>query len=117
MDQPKKTYYVSIAQGEISRISTASPWDYKIEATDDEITKLREYFDQNYSSEVQGFLRAHVPIMEYHNDPTNDAYDDTTQKIYTMLYELGDNEAKEHIKSQGIIENLGHETKSLDKKM
>ena len=117
MDQQKKTYYISVAQGEISQVSTASSWDYKIEATDEEITQLREYFDQNYSSEVQGFLRAHVPIMEYHNDSTNDAYDETMKKIYTMLYELGDNEAKEHIKSQGIISNLEHETKSLDKKM
>ena len=110
MSQNKKTYYIAIADGEISQLATASSWDYRIEATDEEIIQLREYFEQNYSSDWQGFFRAHVPYLEYHNDPTNDAIDETTQKIYQMIYELGDNEAKEHIKSQGIISNLGNET-------
>lgn len=110
MEQQKKTYYITIASGEISQLATASPWDYKIEATDEEVIELREYFDQNYSTDWQGFFRAHVPYLEYHHDPSNDAIDVTTQKIYKMIYELGDNEAKEHIKSQGIITNLGNET-------
>ncbi len=101
----KKTYYISLGSGEISLISTASPWNYKIEASEDEIVQLREYFDQIYSSDWQGFLRAHVPYVEYHYDPTNDAYDETMQKVYSLIHKLGDEETKEHITSQGILKS------------
>lgn len=108
MNQTRKTYYVSIANGEISQLSTASPWDFKIEATEEEIVQLREYFDQNYSSDWQGFLRAHVPYIEYHHDPTNDSIDVTMQKIYKMMYELGDQDAKDLIKSQNLISEISN---------
>ncbi|MFD1739246.1 hydrolase [Bacillus salitolerans] len=101
----KKTYYISLARGEISQISTASPWNYKIEATDEEIVQLREYFDQIYSSDWQGFFRAHTPYIEYHHDPTNDAYDETIQKVYGLIYELGDEETREHIDQEGILKD------------
>ncbi|MFC4321650.1 hydrolase [Litchfieldia salsa] len=107
--QQKTTYFVSIANGEISKLKTASPWDYQIEATDDEIIKLREYFDQEYSSDWQGFFRAHVPYIQYHHDPNNDAYDDNMQKVFGLLYELGNEEAREHIKSMGLISAIGND--------
>ncbi|MFZ3589352.1 hydrolase [Bacillus sp. DJP31] len=99
----KKTYYISLGSGEISQISTASPWNYKIEASDDEIVQLREYFDQIYSTDWQGFMRAHVPYVEYHWDPTNDAYDETMQKVYGLIHELGDEETKQHITKEGLL--------------
>jgi hypothetical protein len=101
--QQKKTYYVSIATGEISQVKTASPWDFQIEATDDEIIQLREYFDQNYSTDWQPFWRTHVPYIQYHYNRENDAYDETLIKIYQLIYKLGNEEAKEHIRSLGIL--------------
>jgi hypothetical protein len=99
----KKIYYISLGNGEISQISTASSWNYKIEASEDEIVQLREYFDQIYSSDWQGFFRAHVPYVEYHHDPTNDAYDETMAKVFELIYKLGDDEAKQHISQQGFL--------------
>ncbi|OCA91460.1 hydrolase [Bacillus sp. FJAT-27225] len=101
--QKKKTYYISIATGEISQSATSSPWNFKIEATDEEIIQLREYFDENYNNELSTYVRAHIPYVEYHHDKANDAYDDMMQKIYSLIYELGDNEAKNHIDSMGIL--------------
>ncbi|WP_181537642.1 hydrolase [[Anoxybacillus] calidus] len=101
--EQKKTYYVSIAHGEISQVKTASPWDFKIEATDEEIIQLREYFDQNYATDIQNFFRAHVPYIQYHYDRENDAYDETMKKIYQLIYRLGDEEAKAHIRSLGFV--------------
>lgn len=106
--QPKKTYYISVEAGEISQVKSAADWEYKIEATDDEIIKLRELFDENYANDVEGFLRAHVPFVEYHNDSSNDKYDENMQKVFKMIYELGDEEAREFIKTQGIISSLGY---------
>ncbi|WP_010174432.1 hypothetical protein [Bacillus coahuilensis] len=97
MTESKRTYYVGIASGEISTSSTDSPWDFQIEATNDEIVKLREVFDQNYSTDWQAFFRAHVPYLQYHYDRPNDAYDKNLQLSYKLIHELGNEETKAHI--------------------
>jgi len=104
MNENKKTYYVGMASGEITQSDTGSPWDFKIEATDQEIFALREIFNQNYSAEWQSFFRAHLPFLEYHYDQANDKYDDGMMRAYQMIYQLGDAEAKKHIESLGIIQ-------------
>ena len=103
MDGQKKTYYIDVGHGQISQSSTASTWNFKIQANDEEITQLRELFDQNYSTEWQNFFRAHVPYVQYHYDRENDAYDNTIEQVYGMIYKLGDNEAKSHIESMNIF--------------
>ncbi|SFB18343.1 MULTISPECIES: hydrolase [unclassified Bacillus (in: firmicutes)] len=103
MSEKKKTYYINIGSGEIMQSATSSTWNFKIEANDEEIIQLREYFDQNYSTEWQNFFRAHVPYVQYHYDRENDAYDETLKKVYGMIYDLGDEEAKQHISSIGIL--------------
>jgi hypothetical protein len=103
MEPQKRTYYITVGTGEISQSATSSPWNFQIQATDDEIIQLREYFDQNYSTEWQSFFRAHVPYVQYHYDRENDAYDQTMVKVYEMIYHLGDEEAKQHISSMGIL--------------
>jgi hypothetical protein len=103
LEQHKKTYYISLGSGEISQVRSASEWSYEIEATEDEITTLREYFDQRFSSDWQGFFRAHVPYLEYHYDRQNDAYDQTTTKVFEMLYNLGSDETRQHIEQMGIL--------------
>ena len=100
----KKTYYVSVARGEISQVKTASPWEFRIEATDEEIIQLREYFDEMYSSDWHSFWRAHVPYVQYHYDRPNDDYDHAMKKVYELIYELGDEEAKRQIETMGVIE-------------
>lgn len=103
MAEQKKTYYIDVGHGQISQSATASTWNFKIQANDEEITQLRELFDQNYSTEWQNFFRAHVPYVQYHYDRENDAYDDTINQVYGMIYKLGDQEAKNHIDSMNIL--------------
>ncbi|NRD76233.1 hydrolase [Bacillus sp. BRMEA1] len=103
MAEQKKTYYIDVGTGHITKSATDSTWSFKIQATDEEITDLRELFDQNYSTEWQNFIRSHVPFLEYHYDKENDAYDRTIQQVYGMLYKLGDEEAKRHIESMNIL--------------
>lgn len=109
LDQQKKTYYISVGAGEILSIPNASPWDFKIEANDDEITRLREIFDSSQDNSIDDFLRAHVPFVEYSHDPTNDQHDQNLLRIYSMIYELGDQEAKQHIENMGILESFKSE--------
>ncbi|MDQ0231133.1 hydrolase [Metabacillus malikii] len=102
----KKTYYINVADGQISQLQTASSWNFKIEATDDEIIKLRELFDNVHASDWKGFYRAHTPYIQYHYDRENDAVDNTNKQIYQMIYELGDDEARELIRTEGILSKL-----------
>ncbi|WP_223595767.1 hydrolase [Neobacillus bataviensis] len=104
MDEQKKTYYIDVGTGEISQSATSSTWSYKIQATDEEITQLRELFDQNYSTEWKNFIRAHIPFVEYHHDGDNHAYDSTIQQVYGMIHKLGDEEARNHIESMNILQ-------------
>jgi len=103
MAEQKKTYYIDVGTGEISRNATSSTWSFKIEADDEEITELRELFNQNYSNEWKNFFRAHVPYVQYHYDRENDDYDSTIQQVYGMIHKLGDEEAKNHIESMNIL--------------
>lgn len=106
MSEEKNTYYVAVESGEILRTASDSPWNFQIEASDEEITRLRDLFDANYDTEIAGFIRAHVPFVEYSNDPTNDEFDERFYEIYEMLYELGNEEARNFIDSIGILNNF-----------
>jgi hypothetical protein len=100
----KKTYYISVANGEISQIKDGSPHEFEIEATNEEIKQLREIFDDAYEADWTSFWRAHIPFLEYHNDKPNDVYDEDILQAYSIIYKLGKEETRNHIKSMGIID-------------
>jgi hypothetical protein len=76
---------------------------FQIQATDKEIRQLKEFFHENYQADWKTYGRAHVPFLEYHHDPQNDEYDNKMRQIYRMLYQLGNEEAKNHIDKMGIL--------------
>ncbi|KIL43939.1 hypothetical protein [Jeotgalibacillus soli] len=102
MDE-KHTYYVSVARGEILRSGTDSPYEFLVNATDDEITKLRQLFDANDEVGWDNFYRAHVPYVQYHIDEENRAGDSLLIQIYSFIHEIGDEAAVKHIESMGIL--------------
>lgn len=102
--EQKRTYYIEIGSGEITQSATDSPWNFKIEATDYEIRKLREQFDFIDQNEPADFLRAHIPFKEYHFDEENNVYDAALKNIYGMIYKLGDHEARKTIAEMGILQ-------------
>jgi hypothetical protein len=78
---------------------------FQILATDKEIRQLQELFYENEQADWKTYGRAHIPFLEYHHDPQNDEYDNTMKQIYLMLYQLGNEEAKNHIEKMGIFKN------------
>lgn len=110
MEEPKQSYYVNIQTHEILMDPNQLEWDFKIEATDSQITELRHLFDENYKTDWESYGRAHVPFLEYHHDPQNKEYDHRLVIIYAMLYQLGDAKTREHIAEMGILngEFLNH---------
>ncbi|KAA6448501.1 hydrolase [Bacillus swezeyi] len=100
----KRTYYVSVQDGMISQSADASPWEFEITASDEDVIILREYFDQMHSEDWSNFFRAHVPALEYHYDSSNDKMDELRKDIYSMLYRLGNEETKSFISEHGLAE-------------
>ncbi|WP_047979672.1 hypothetical protein [Ornithinibacillus contaminans] len=99
----KKKYYVNIGSGEISQIKYDNNDSFTIHATADEIVMLRAKLDNMGESANRTYWRAHVPIMPYHNDQSNDAYDSELVETYQLLHDLGDDATREHIESIGIL--------------
>lgn len=99
----KKTYYIEVGSGSVLTESTNSPYEFKIEATEEEIHQLLALFDARDRADWGTFIRSHIPIMPYHLDKENDQYDHNLYEIYQMIHELGSPETKNQIELLGIL--------------
>jgi len=103
MADEKKKYYVSLQSREISQIKHGNNADFTIEATDREVTRLRSKLNEIHDAEMGTYWRAHIPIMPYHHDESNDRYDKSITEAFEMLYQLGDEDARTFIEESGIL--------------
>lgn len=102
MNQPYKSYYINIENGEIQQTKQGE-WHFEIFAPEEEAAKLSNYMRQNYNAELKTYVRAHVPYLEPSKKSQNEEYDRTIENIYAMIYKYGDEEAKRHVEKMGII--------------
>ncbi|SFA71099.1 MULTISPECIES: DUF3970 family protein [unclassified Bacillus (in: firmicutes)] len=110
MDTTKKTYYVNMVNGEVIPEPAGTETHFRVNGTDEEIEDLMQMFSENYQADLETFGRAHIPYKEYHKDKENDHYDATMVKIYQQIYNLGDAEARAHIKEMGILDGTAMES-------
>jgi hypothetical protein len=104
----KNKYYINVSSGEVSLI----PLDvshFEIEATEEEVSKLKRIFGDIHSANLGTYIRSHIPFVEYSKDSANDRYDDGFRKVYKMIYQLRDNTTKRHIESMGILDSRDKE--------
>lgn len=99
----KEKYFINIGTGEISQNRYQNNDDYVIYASSEDITLLRATLENMHGASFDSFIRAHIPIMPYHNDKANDEYDANMIEAFRMVYQLGDEQAKSHIESMGIL--------------
>lgn len=99
----KQSYYVTVGTGEVMNEPTLSEWEFEILALPEEIIQLKTLFEEIDQEAWTGFWRAHVPIVSYHHDATNDRYDDHLQHIYQWIYDHGTDETRQHIASMHIL--------------
>jgi hypothetical protein len=98
----KKTYYVSLTQGEISQVPTDET-TFILTATAEEISYLRKVFQDMYTYDKVSYWRSHIPFLEYHYDEGNDGYDQALKTAYAHMYQLGNDETKKCIEEMGIL--------------
>lgn len=99
----KNKFYINLGSLEISQTKYDNNDEFIIYATEDEVRTLRGKLDGMYDSDIRTFFRAHVPIMPYHNDKSNDDYDGGITEAFQMIYDLGDKETKKHIEEMGVL--------------
>lgn len=98
----KRTYYVTVAQGELLQDPAALNYDFVIEADDDEFDKLQELFEDTAEAELRTAGTSLIPFLRDAADD-NQFYDNQLMEIYHMLHELGTPETKKHIESMGVL--------------
>lgn len=98
----KKRYYVSVQAGTILQNQGDATYELEIEASEDDVKLLEKLFDKRTTYEFDTFFRAHVPAVPYHFDMENDTYDKCLQEIYSLIYDLGTEQTKQHIESMRL---------------
>lgn len=94
----KQKYYVSVGTGEILPIPGSS-YQFEIEATPAEAARLNALFERANTDSGDGFFQFKDLEMGKHRN-----YDNTLSTIYQTIYDLGDDTAKGHIESMGILQ-------------
>lgn len=102
--EDKRTYYVSVQSESITVNQGDTAYEFEIKATDREINQLQEMFEMIEDTDNASAIRAHIPYVQYHDDPENDSYDALLQSVYHKLHELGTPQTKLHIESMGILD-------------
>lgn len=105
----REKYYVNITHQAIGK-HQYSDNDFTVYATVEEVRQIRGLLNNIYAAELDTYWRAHVPIMPYHNDPSNDRYDTSFTNVLKIIYELGDEQAKNYVKESGILNDRPMDT-------
>jgi len=103
MDDSKHSYYINIQSHELFSEPYGAEWDFKIEATASQAAVLERLFDKTDETDWESYVRAHIPYLEYHHQPQNKEYDLRMILIYSLLYYLGDEKSRLHIRNMGIL--------------
>ncbi|HEX6594479.1 MAG TPA: hydrolase [Bacillota bacterium] len=101
----RKKYYVNLGAQQITQTNFENTNVFTIYANADEVRLLRAKMDQMDRANIESFFRAHIPILAYHHDRPNDDYDEQMTEALQMIYELGDDQTKKHIKDIGVLEH------------
>ncbi|GEL77925.1 hypothetical protein [Tenuibacillus multivorans] len=95
--QDKRKFYINVEEREISELKAGNNDEFTIYAGPNEIIALREIFEGMEHADMGTFWRSHMPFKEYHRDEDQDEYDHLLLKAYKMIYELGDDQSKQHV--------------------
>ncbi|MEK5645711.1 hypothetical protein BK138_32365 [Paenibacillus rhizosphaerae] len=95
----KKKYYISVQSKSIFQQQGEAPYELEIEATEQQVIKLRNLFDKMEECDIDSMIRTPTPGIPYHHDHPNDSYDYYLKQIYQMIYDLGTIDTQQHVSS------------------
>lgn len=105
----KKKYYISVQAKSIFQDQGQAPYELEIEATEEQIVRLRNLFDKMEESDIDAMIRTPTPGIPYHHDHPNDSYDECLKQIYQMIYDNGTADTRQHVSSMiAGLNTIGH---------
>jgi hypothetical protein len=100
----KRRYYVSVKARTMVPNQGDAPYELEIDATEDEAERLGRIFDQiDKYDEASGVQAAFIPPITHMSLEDNEGYDYFLKQAYQLIYDLGSDETKEHIRSMRIL--------------
>ncbi|QHE53336.1 hydrolase [Pontibacillus sp. HMF3514] len=102
MEEEKKTFYINLGSQEISQIKEGNNDAFTIQATEEEMFRLRQVLNEVFNADERSFWRSHIPFRHYSKDEDNDEYDYEMRHAYQMIYDLGDEKTKAFIEEIGM---------------
>ncbi|MCP1311840.1 hypothetical protein [Paenibacillus tyrfis] len=94
----KKTYYIAVGSGEVLEPEDVTGnFEFEIRATEEEVDKLQEKFEELAIHEEDTAVRAAIPYRQNHSDEEN------LTEIYQMLHELGTPDTRRHIEAMNVL--------------
>jgi hypothetical protein len=99
----KKSYYIAVGPGEVMNNQGDASYEFEIIATEEDIGKLQELFEETDNASQSSFGNSYLPWKVYYSNESNQEYDDNLMEVYRTLHKLGTEETKRHIESMHIL--------------
>jgi hypothetical protein len=105
----KNKYWVNVRDQEIVPQGETVNYEFEIEATDEEVTELRERLDQLVEVDTKLLNRAktpYEPLPEHDQEIKNAPYDERLLDVYRLIHQLGVPKTRIHIEEMNIMDTI-----------
>lgn len=92
----KQNIYVSVAHLTCN-LQPGSSYEFVLQMDPIKARVFSKLFAQMQSLEASNAFRAHLPCIPYHMDRLNHELDNRLYKLYALIHEFGDEEAKKFV--------------------
>ena len=92
----KQNVYVSVAHLTCN-LQPGSSYEFVLQMDPIKARKITKIFTQMQGLEAANAFRAHLPYIPYHMDRLNHEIDYRLYKVYALIHEFGDDEAKRFV--------------------
>jgi hypothetical protein len=99
----KKRYYVAVGPGEVMENQGDASYEFEIEATEEDIDRLQELFEEKDNADQSSYVHSHLPFVNTYEGPNKD-HDYYLREVYRLLHELGTAQTKEHIEQMKVLQ-------------
>jgi len=106
----KKLYYISLHTSmgtvEIRDSMGNTTYDFEIEATPEDISRLEKLVANARGADIMSFLHPHYIPGADKGDEDNAVYDQNLNEIYRQIYRLGTPSTQAQLQEMGILNAL-----------
>lgn len=103
MEEIKKTYYISLDERTVSKVSFADRNEYEVYATPSDIVRFKELLEENDDRESH-FALVNIPFKPFSEvevDEMREKSDATIIEAFEFIYKFGTKETREKLKEVG----------------